>query len=236
MHHSHVWNAGVGTNEAERKRDTTFFSFTVVAQTCCQSVQSHIGPMRVHGASHGSHSLRCAQKKTFTLHRAMSYITPHLMTPRTGTPSSLILNHSFSEHKPCGDLRPQLSGAVAEPRPFTGSEPKQLAEDRDYKHCTEDRQLTEHEASRVKPLSFHQSITASTYDSAGSMATPLPESDLDDEQLRALLASPLYFQEREASAERAQVCHSERENLMSSSSQDPTSTGNLSHCFQAIIG
>ena len=37
------------------------------------------------------------------------------MTPSTGTPSSLFPNPSFSEHKPCGDLRPQLSGALAEP-------------------------------------------------------------------------------------------------------------------------
>ena len=56
---------------------------------------------------------------------------------------------------------------------------------------------------------------------SGPFATPLPESDLHDEQLRALLASPLCLQEREASAERSQVYHSERENLMSSSSQDP---------------
>ena len=54
--------------------------------------------------------------------------------------------------------------------------------------------------------------------------TPPPDSDLDDEQILALLASPLYTQEREASAERSQVYHSERENLMSSSSQDPTCT------------
>ena len=56
-------------------------------------------------------------------------------------------------------------------------------------------------------------------------ASQPPESDIDDEQLRALLASPLYLQEREAIAERSEVYHSERENLMSSSSQDPTSTG-----------
>ena len=93
------------------------------------------------------------------------------MTPSTGTPSSLILNPSFSEHKPFGDLRPQVSGALPEPRPFTGHEPKQLNEDQDYK------QLTEHEDLRVKPLSFHQSITASTYDSAENIATPPPESD-----------------------------------------------------------
>ena len=45
------------------------------------------------------------------------------------------------------------------------------------------------------------------------------DSDLDDEQLRALQASPLYLQEREASADRSQVCYSVRENLVSSASQ-----------------
>ena len=40
----------------------------------------------------------------------------------------------------------------------------------------------------------------STHDAAESIATPLLESDLDDEQIRNLLASPLYLQEREASA------------------------------------
>ena len=85
--------------------------------------------------------------------------------------------------------------------------------------------LAQHEDLRVKPLSVHQSITASTYISAESIATLPPESYLDNEQLRALLASPLYLQGREASVERSQVYHSERENLMSSSSQDPTSTG-----------
>ena len=47
----------------------------------------------------------------------------------------------------------------------------------------------------------------------------LKEADLDDEQIRALLASPWCLSEREASAERSQVYHLERESLMSSSSQ-----------------
>ena len=64
-----------------------------------------------------------------------------------------------------------------------------------------------------------------------SIAT-LPESDLD-EPLRALMASPLYLQERGASAERSQENHSERENLMSSSSRDPTSTGKLVAVFSS---
>ena len=61
-------------------------------------------------------------------------------------------------------------------------------------------------------------------DSAESIATP-QEADFDDEQIRALLASPRYPPEREASAGRSQVYHAERENLMSSSSQDPKPVG-----------
>ena len=49
--------------------------------------------------------------------------------------------------------------------PFTGFEPSDLAEKDDL--C-------------VKPLFFHRSSITSTYDSAESIATPPPESDLDD--------------------------------------------------------
>ena len=42
---------------------------------------------------------------------------------------------------------------------------------------------------------------------------------MDDEQIRTLLASPRNLPEREASAERSQIYHSEREGLMSNSSQ-----------------
>ena len=107
-------------------------------------------------------------------------------------------------------------GCLVEPTTFTGYEPKHLAED---------NQLAEHEVLRVKPLFFHQPSIASTYDSAEGIVTPPLDSDWNDEQIRALLASPLYLQEREANAERSQVYHSARENLMSSSSQDPISTG-----------
>ena len=61
-------------------------------------------------------------------------------------------------------------------------------------------------------------MLSSTQDSIESTATP-QEADLEDEQIRALLASPRYLPDREASAERSQVYHSEREGLMSSSSQ-----------------
>ena len=77
---------------------------------------------------------------------------------------------------------------------------------------------------RVKTLSCNQSFLSSTQDSAESIATP-QEADFDDEQLRALLASPLCIQEPEASAERSQVYHSARESLMSTSSSVPKPVG-----------
>ena len=83
--------------------------------------------------------------------------------------------------------------------------------------CTEDNQITEIEG-HVKTLSYNQSSLSATQDLIESTATP-QEADLDDEQIGALLASPRYLPEREASAERSQVCHSEREKLMSTLSQ-----------------
>ena len=111
---------------------------------------------------------------------------------------------------------------MAEPPSITGHEPKQLAEHKDHGHLTEDNQiveyqdLAEHDNLRVKPLFFHPPSMTSTYDSAEGIVTTPPDSDLDEEQIRALLASPLYPQERVADAERSHVYHSARENLMSS--------------------
>ena len=55
-----------------------------------------------------------------------------------------------------------------------------------------------------KPLSYSQSLIHSAYDSAESIATP-PDSDLEDEQLRKMLASPLYIREREESEGQARA-------------------------------
>ena len=75
-----------------------------------------------------------------------------------------------------------------------------------------------------KSLSYNQSLLSLTQDSIESIAMP-QEADLDDEQIRALLASPRYLPEREASAERSQAYHFERAGLMSSSSQGLNFTG-----------
>ena len=100
---------------------------------------------------HGAHCW-CLAPKTITLHRALSYVTPHLITPSTGThslsstpSSSHVLHPPLSEHKPCGDLRPHLSGGLTELRPFTAYKPKQLCENQDHRHFTEDTHVTEHE-------------------------------------------------------------------------------------------
>ena len=68
--------------------------------------------------------------------------------------------------------------------------PNSFAEYKDHQLFTEDKQfsehqdLAEHEDFRVKPLFFHPPSMASTYDSAESIVTPPPDSDLDDEQIQ----------------------------------------------------
>ena len=156
--------------------------------------------------------------------------TRHLCAP-CPTPSST--RHRPQTHLPhlLQSLRLQVTAPIHD-HPLsvtvllnypTGYETHRIVDDYENMHFTDDDQITELE-DRVEFLTYHQSITASTHDSAESIATS-PEADLDDEQLRTLVASPLYLQERGASAGRSQVYHSERENLMSSSSQDPTSGG-----------
>ena len=78
---------------------------------------------------------------------------------------------------------------------------------------------------QCKPLAFHRPSMTSTHHATESIATLPPESDLNDEQIRTMLASPLYLQEREASADRSRVYHSLSENSLSSSSHFRESTG-----------
>ena len=56
----------------------------------------------------------------------------------------------------------------------------------------------------------NQSLVHSAYDSVESNAT-LPDSDLEDERLCKMLASPLYIQEREENEGQARAYHFERE-------------------------
>ena len=181
---------------------------------CCQSVQSQIDPMHLHDQV-TKHIVCGSSKNTHTSSRNVV----HLATLDDTTHGHSFLTFSWTSLA-ASRTTLRRSTTTAEwrfgraPTPLQVMSPKQLAEDRDYKHFTGDGHFTEHEDLRVNSDSFQKSIMASTCDSTESIATPSSESDSDDEQLRALLASPLYLQERQASAERSQVYHSERRNLM----------------------
>ena len=80
----------------------------------------------------------------------------------------------------------------------TGYEPNSLIEDNS-------KDLNEMTSMEIKTMFFHKPSMTSTYDPAESIATPPPESNLDDDQIRNMLASLLFLQEGEASADRLRV-------------------------------
>ena len=115
----------------------------------------------------------------------------------------------------CEDPSNVSSGPLAEPHSPTGYEPKVLT--------GEDTSML------IKPMFIHRPSMTSTYDSPENIATPPPWSDLDDEQVWNMLASPLYLQEREVSADRSQ--DSFRENSAPSSSHFRESAGKFAAVF-----
>ena len=81
-------------------------------------------------------------------------------------------------------------------------------------------------------IDFSQSVfrklrITSIFGFAGNLATNPLDLEINDEQPTDLLASPLFPQEREGSADRSQVYHSQKENLMTDSSRLQSSTGDL---------
>ena len=78
------------------------------------------------------------------------------------------------------------------------------------------------EISVEQLASAPQPMTYSAYDSAEGIA---PDSDLDDEQIRRMLASPLKIREGEENEGVSQAYHSERESLMTQSSWNPGTSG-----------
>ena len=131
------------------------------------------------------------------------YLISSAHSTRTPTPTSLLFPSHEDDH--CDDPRHGATyGQLAESNVPTGYQPNDL---------------TELDNIEVTPIFFHRPSVTSTHDSAESIAAPPPEPDLDDEQIQNMLASPLYLQEREASADRSRVYHSVRENSVSSLSR-----------------
>ena len=149
---------------------------------------------------------------------AQALLFPYLTSShstRTPPPTSLLFPSHGDDHY--DDQRPGAPfGRPCESNTLTGYEANDLNE------------MNNKEGT---PIIFHRPSLTSTYDSAENIATPPPESDLDHEQIRNMLASPLYLQEREASADRPRVHHSFRENSVSSSSHFRTSAGRPAAVF-----
>ena len=140
---------------------------------------------------------------------ALSTCTPVRPTTRPST-RPLLTSSSHGDYT-CADSSNVSFGPMAETTSPTGYEPKNLIEGN---------------SMEVKLMFFHKPSMTSTNDTSESIATAC-ESDLADDQIRNMLAAPLYLQEREASADRSRVYHSFRENSVSSSSHFQ---GNLPQC------
>ena len=160
---------------------------------------------------HGSRLKRIFVSRLKTLHhrRAMSYTLLN-GTPRQGTPSSPFPEPVFQHsEQPCEDQRPQQRGALTETPPCTGYEPNRTAEDCD-RHFTGDGQFTEPEDLRVRPLSFHQSIVASTYDSAESIATHPNRTLTTNKFVLCKLHRRIYRSEEQVQNERKFISRSDK--------------------------
>ena len=140
-----------------------------------------------------------------------------LSTSSSSFSSMSVLQKLRTSRNPCADSQEPRGDGYTDPELRTGYEPKkrivdnQIIYEQEDKTCTEDNQITEIEG-HVKSFSYNQSLFSS------KALLHLKKQTWTTNQF-VLLVSPRHLPEQEASAERSQVCHSEREGLMSSSSQ-----------------
>ena len=114
------------------------------------------------------------------------------------SPTVTGLQRLLTSRIPCADPRETRGDGFTDPEPRAGYVPNrtvdiQTTNEQETAHSTEESQMTEIE-DHIKSLPYKQSLLSSIQDSVGSSATP-QEADLDDEQIRALLASPRYLPE-----------------------------------------
>ena len=156
--------------------------------------------------------------------RSFSPISPALLRTQSSCPRIHLSTLKF--HGGMVLLRKSTPPQVMSPRGssstgFWSTHKNQIIEDQD-----------DIEEIGVNPLSYSQSLIHSAYDSAERIATPT-DSDLEDGQLRKMLASPVYIREREEHEGQARAYHSERESLMIHSSRNPAVSGKLdAECVQ----
>ena len=158
--------------------------------------------------------LKCFVKKPLNLWHAMIHAQSSycgLLSPAhyTRTPSLLFSSHRRDSH--C-DLHPGAEfSRLAEQSPITAYEPNDLIEVNN---------------SEVTPIFFQRRTSrASTYNSGEDTVANPTDSEVDDAQIVRILASPLYVQEREASADPSRNYHSNRGISLSKSSVFRSSAG-----------
>ena len=144
-----------------------------------------------------------------TSSQPLSSTSPLLLSSSSPSPG-LLCDDLF---KPCED--PRQDG--------TGHEPKKIELD---KNLINPQNSMIDEQDFMEEIRVEQFAAApmndSAYDSAESIA---PDSDFDDEQIRKMLASPLYIRDREEGDGQSQAYHSGRKSLMTQSSWNPRSSG-----------
>ena len=127
----------------------------------------------------------------------MSLLFPQQSTPsHTPCTSLTTLMPTIHSEDTCAPLQVQNIESVADMDAPPGYEPNPF---------------TEMSTMDFSQYFFHGLSMTSIYGFAESFATPPLDLEINDEQPTELLASPLFPQEREASADRSQVYHSRRE-------------------------
>ena len=125
---------------------------------------------------------------------------PSVLEDKIQNPSKFLFRFSLGCYimdQRSGPRHGRLFGRLAEPSTLTGHEPDDLIEMNN---------------TEVTPIFFHRPSMTSIYDSAASIATHPQEFDLDDEQIRGMLASPLYLPEKkQAQANHEFITPTERE-------------------------
>ena len=199
---------------------------------------------RTHSTDDMCTMAQVVRRKTFLHPRVMSrpllHATPSTSSPSLSSTSPVLLSSSspnpdlWSTYPSIHCEDPRQDGTSTEYPSSTGYEPKRIELNRilvkPQNQMIDDQD--DNEGIGVKPLSYSQSLVHSADELAESTATP-PDSDFEDEQLRKMLASPLYIRERQENEGQARAYHSERESLVIQSSRNPEVSGKLdAECVQ----
>ena len=143
---------------------------------------------------------------------AKSHLLDLLLHALANTPASVLLTTHRDDHRENDSREGGEFGRLAEQSLLTGYESNDLIAVGN---------------TQIMPLLFQRRTSrASTYHSGEDTAATPNDSEVDDSHIVGLLASPLYTQEREASADPSRIYHSNGENSVSSSSFFRQNVGN----------